>query len=98
VRPFDAERNFATARARRSCPGQRSRAVGRESSTFRLHGSPRNCKSIYDGDRLSQWALALTALPGSTPAWCVFDDTARGGAAANALQLQGILGATARKQ
>jgi uncharacterized protein YecE (DUF72 family) len=58
---------------------------------YRLHGSPQKYWSIYDEHRLSQWAQALKAMPRSTPAWCVFDNTAGSGAAGNALQVREIL-------
>jgi uncharacterized protein YecE (DUF72 family) len=54
---------------------------------FRLHGSPRRYWSIYDAQRLSGWADDLKTLPRRTPTWCVFDNTASGGAAVNAVQL-----------
>jgi uncharacterized protein YecE (DUF72 family) len=54
---------------------------------FRLHGSPRRYWSVYEPERVAEWARALASLPRATPAWCVFDNTAGGGAAGNALQL-----------
>jgi uncharacterized protein YecE (DUF72 family) len=57
----------------------------------RLHGSPRKYWSIYDAHGLSHWAQELNALPRSTPAWCVFDNTAGAGAAGNALQMRKML-------
>lgn len=59
---------------------------------YRLHGSPRKYWSIYDKERLAQWAVALSSLPRRTLAWWVFDNTASGGAAGNALQLLKMLG------
>lgn len=59
---------------------------------YRLHGSPRKYWSIYDKERLAQWVVALSSLPRRTLAWCVFDNTASGGAAGNALQLLKMLG------
>lgn len=58
---------------------------------YRLHGSPRKYWSIYDTERVAQWSAALAALPRGTPAWCVFDNTASGGAAGNALQMRKML-------
>lgn len=58
---------------------------------YRLHGSPRMYWSTYERKRLVQWAQALTQLPRGTSAWCVFDNTASGGAAANALQILKLL-------
>lgn len=63
---------------------------------YRLHGSPRKYWSSYDEHRLSQWAQALNALPRSHSAWCVLDNTASSGAAANALQMLELLGAASR--
>lgn len=64
---------------------------------YRLHGSPRKYWSVYDTERLNEWARALKALPRGTLAWCVFDNTASGGAAANALQLLPLLRARQRR-
>ncbi|HET9694438.1 MAG TPA: DUF72 domain-containing protein [Steroidobacteraceae bacterium] len=59
---------------------------------FRLHGSPRKYWSPYDAGRLRQWGAALGALPRGTDGWCIFDNTAGGGAARNALDLAGLVG------
>ncbi|MEO6187044.1 MAG: DUF72 domain-containing protein [Steroidobacteraceae bacterium] len=59
---------------------------------YRLHGSPRKYWSVYEPARLKHWAQALQALPRRTLAWCVFDNTASSGAAANALQMLALLG------
>jgi uncharacterized protein YecE (DUF72 family) len=52
----------------------------------RLHGSPRKYWSVYERDRVQAWAEAL---PRSRriDSWCIFDNTAGGGAVQNALQL-----------
>lgn len=63
---------------------------------YRLHGSPRKYWSIYQSASVRQWAQALKALPRGTPAWCVFDNTAGGGAAANALQMKASLSRATR--
>ena len=60
---------------------------------YRLHGTPRMYWSVYEVKRVAQRAQALRGLPRGTLAWCVFDNTAAGGAAANALQMLDILGA-----
>jgi uncharacterized protein YecE (DUF72 family) len=57
----------------------------------RLHGSPRMYWSVYDAGQLTRWASMLKAVPRGTPAWCVFDNTAAGGALANALQIEALL-------
>ncbi|GJG86775.1 hypothetical protein tb265_19560 [Gemmatimonadetes bacterium T265] len=57
---------------------------------YRLHGSPRTYYSAYDGATLDALARRLRpapALVGAAPAWCVFDNTALGAAAPNALDL-----------
>jgi uncharacterized protein YecE (DUF72 family) len=54
---------------------------------YRLHGAPRKYWSVYEPDRVLAWCHALTSLPRRTSAWCVFDNTAGGGAAGNALQM-----------
>ncbi len=59
---------------------------------YRLHGSPRRYWSVYDAARLAHWAQSLTSVSRGTLAWCVFDNTASGGATANALQTLNVLG------
>ena len=54
---------------------------------YRLHGSPRMYYSAYDSGYLDQLATALATRQG--PVWCVFDNTASGAAAGNALELAG---------
>lgn len=49
---------------------------------FRLHGSPRTYWSNYDAEALARWEERL--LPGAEN-WVIFDNTASGSAAANAL-------------
>lgn len=56
---------------------------------YRLHGSPRMYWSVYDAAQILQWTKNLKALPPRKQVWCVFDNTAAGGAAANALQVAG---------
>ncbi|HEX5650111.1 MAG TPA: DUF72 domain-containing protein [Steroidobacteraceae bacterium] len=59
---------------------------------WRLHGSPRKYWSVYDTERLRRWAAAALALPRRTDAWCVFDNTAGGGAVRNALEFAALVG------
>ena len=59
---------------------------------YRLHGSPRRYWSIYKAEHLAHWVQALRQRPRASLTWCVFDNTAGGGAAANALQMLGLLG------
>jgi uncharacterized protein YecE (DUF72 family) len=54
---------------------------------YRLHGSPRKYWSRYPVQRIDEWAAALRILPPSADAWCIFDNTASGAAAENALEL-----------
>jgi uncharacterized protein YecE (DUF72 family) len=56
----------------------------------RLHGSPRMYYSSYPDETLQGLSTAL-AEPGSAEAWCVFDNTASGAAAADALRLRTLL-------
>ena len=51
----------------------------------RLHGSPRIYYSSYDGDALA--AVVTTLRSSATPHWCIFDNTAEGAAAANAIRV-----------
>ncbi len=59
---------------------------------IRLHGSPRIYYSEYGADRLA--AVAQTLKPAVLETWIVFDNTALGAAAEDALALQQILGTT----
>ena len=54
-------------------------------SYFRLHGSPRKYWSRYDQAFLATLATAIRQLASADEVWCVFDNTASGAAAANAL-------------
>jgi uncharacterized protein YecE (DUF72 family) len=58
---------------------------------YRLHGSPRKYWSRYPLERIRGWAAELRshALRGET--WCVFDNTASGAAAENALETRDLL-------
>ena len=58
---------------------------------YRLHGTPRKYWSVYEAGRVAHWAQTLKGLPRGTLAWCVFDNTAAGGALGNALQMLGKL-------
>jgi uncharacterized protein YecE (DUF72 family) len=55
----------------------------------RLHGSPRPYYSAYEPAVLRALAVRLSAE--SRPAWCIFDNTASGAAAGNALALTELL-------
>jgi uncharacterized protein YecE (DUF72 family) len=54
---------------------------------FRLHGSPRKYWSRYGDAYLTTLATAMCQLMSADEVWCVFDNTASGAAAANALEL-----------
>lgn len=56
---------------------------------WRWHGSPHMYRSSYDDGRLDMLADRLRAAPGET--WVVFDNTASGAAAADALKLQALI-------
>ena len=58
---------------------------------FRLHGSPVMYHSSYDAEYLDRLAAQLKAFK-KIPAWCIFDNTARGAATVNAIQLLERLG------
>lgn len=55
---------------------------------FRLHGSPRMYWSVYGEEGVARWQEIIDRLPRATLAWCIFDNTASGGAMADALRLQ----------
>jgi uncharacterized protein YecE (DUF72 family) len=57
---------------------------------YRLHGSPVMYYSAYDRSYLEQLAQRIRSLRG-TPVWCIFDNTARGAATLNAIELREML-------
>jgi uncharacterized protein YecE (DUF72 family) len=54
---------------------------------FRMHGSPHTYFSSYSTERLEALALTITNHLPPTDAWAIFDNTASGAAASNALDL-----------
>jgi uncharacterized protein YecE (DUF72 family) len=56
---------------------------------YRWHGSPRPYFSSYSAEQLRALAVQLSGC--ACDAWCVFDNTGSGSAAANALDLQALL-------
>jgi uncharacterized protein YecE (DUF72 family) len=58
---------------------------------FRLHGSPRRYWSVYERDVLVAQARALRATGPHTEAWCIFDNTAGGGALPNAVDVRDLV-------
>jgi len=80
--------------SRRSKTGSTAVDAERNSNTevqtavyYRLHGTPRKYWSVYTPDQIERWARALRALPRGSQTWCIFDNTAGGGAIENALQM-----------
>jgi len=64
----------------------------RRLSYFRLHGSPRMYFSIYTDRFLLAFARRLRAEQAAgAECWCVFDNTAHGGAVPNALRVRELL-------
>jgi uncharacterized protein YecE (DUF72 family) len=57
---------------------------------YRLHGSPRTYYSAYSRDYLERLGRKLHAC--AAPVWCIFDNTASGAAAGDALALSEITG------
>jgi len=58
---------------------------------FRLHGSPVMYRSAYGRSRLTALAPRLRPETRGATVWCIFDNTASGAAAADALQLDDLL-------
>ena len=54
----------------------------------RWHGSPRRYWSAYGEDWMAERAAELARWPAGTEAWCIFDNTAAGAAADDALRLK----------
>ena len=59
---------------------------------YRWHGSPRMYWSRYQPAWLQARASDIAAWPGGTECWCIFDNTAGGGALGNALEMQALAG------
>jgi uncharacterized protein YecE (DUF72 family) len=59
---------------------------------YRLHGSPQMYFSAYPDEYLHQLAERLRAHAEHAPTWCIFDNTAHGHAAGNALRLLELVG------
>ena len=60
---------------------------------FRWHGSPRMYRSAYLPERLAGFAQQAAHASAQGDCWCVFDNTAEGAAAADALSLSELLAA-----
>ena len=59
----------------------------------RWHGFPRTYRSRYDAAWISTRASELAAWPSQADVWCIFDNTASGAAAVNALELRDAIAA-----
>lgn len=59
---------------------------------YRLHGSPRRYYSSYSDEDLRRYAAELRLHAAGGSAWCIFDNTAGGAAAANAESMSQLLG------
>ena len=62
---------------------------------FRLHGSPVMYHSRYEADYLDQLGARMRSFR-RTPVWCIFDNTARGAATINAIELIAMLSRSRR--
>ena len=61
----------------------------------RLHGAPRTYYSPYDAADLAALAMSFAKEDGDqASSWCIFDNTASGAAAANAVALRSLLGSS----
>lgn len=63
---------------------------------WRLHGSPTIYRSSYDGHALDAIAADMATRRRGTRDWCIFDNTASGAAAADALALREMTAPGAR--
>ena len=61
---------------------------------LRLHGSPRMYYSSYPQEQLQALAQRIAQAATDSEVWCIFDNTASGAAAGDALLLQRLLGQT----
>jgi uncharacterized protein YecE (DUF72 family) len=74
------------------CEGAAKPGGWRGLSYWRLHGSPRMYRSSY-ADRIRDYADVLLEEAAGRETWCIFDNTASGAAASDALALMEALGA-----
>jgi uncharacterized protein YecE (DUF72 family) len=58
---------------------------------YRWHGSPRMYFSAYEDDWLRARAVELARWPRDAQCWCIFDNTASGAAASDALRLRAAM-------
>lgn len=72
-----------------SCGAEADEPAGSDRiAYFRLHGSPVMYYSGYTNEYLSALAARLRVRSAMAPVWCIFDNTARGHATLNALELE----------
>jgi uncharacterized protein YecE (DUF72 family) len=71
-------------------PGAGEPGGWRGLSYYRMHGSPRVYYSAYDAEQIQSLRLRLER-DEAPQRWCIFDNTASGAAALNALELQSAL-------
>jgi uncharacterized protein YecE (DUF72 family) len=60
---------------------------------YRWHGSPVVYRSSYASGRLAQWAAEVRTWQARADCWCIFDNTASGAAARDALEFLALAGA-----
>jgi uncharacterized protein YecE (DUF72 family) len=58
---------------------------------YRWHGAPRTYWSSYEDEWLQARVAELLRWPATAHCWCVFDNTASGAAASNAIRLRDLL-------
>ena len=74
------------------CPAAAAPGAASEVRYHRWHGSPRMYFSVYEEERLAGLARrAASELAAGSSVYCIFDNTALGGAAVNARSLQQLL-------
>lgn len=72
-------------------PNAGSAGGWRRLAYFRLHGSPRVYYSSYSEEYLESLAQTIAEFPARVQVWCIFNNTAAGAAADNALRLKELL-------
>ncbi|GAC1661085.1 MAG: DUF72 domain-containing protein [Acidobacteriaceae bacterium] len=73
------------------CPAAALPGGSPEFSYHRLHGAPRRYYSAYSEEFLMTLATRLQHAPDARHHWCIFDNTASGAAAGDALRLMRLL-------
>ena len=78
------------------CPGALDPGGARHLTYLRLHGSPHVYFSSYEEEFIKRLAIVVAGTP--RPTWCIFDNTASGAAAGDALRLTQQLGASGERR